>query len=164
MRSRRGILPTACSQAGDKIPRSEANATAILMDGGEHDSDLENVIIFSGKVRVSAWYSAYSLGSYYSRYGLVYWLSHPTYLLTGYEGHDRNSPLTATHPPAHPPTLFLCTGRGQLLQRREPPAGRAHVEPRRLLGRHGHPAAHGRGPRARRLPRLRPARDPGKSS
>lgn len=41
-------------EAGDPNPRSEANATCILFDDGQHDSDLENVIIFSGKIGVNS--------------------------------------------------------------------------------------------------------------
>ena len=41
-------------EAGSPIPRNQANGTAILFDGGEHDSDLDNVIIFSGKVGVNS--------------------------------------------------------------------------------------------------------------
>ena len=41
-------------EAGDPTPRSHANATVILFDDGEHDSDLLNVIIFSGKVGVNS--------------------------------------------------------------------------------------------------------------
>jgi len=41
-------------EAGDPRPRKDANATAILFDNGQHDSDIENVIIFSGKVGVNS--------------------------------------------------------------------------------------------------------------
>lgn len=41
-------------EAGDPRPRNHANATVILMDGGEHDCDLTNVIIFSGRVGVNS--------------------------------------------------------------------------------------------------------------
>jgi hypothetical protein len=42
-------------EAGDSnYRRSQANATAILFVDGEHDSDLENVIVFSGKVGVNS--------------------------------------------------------------------------------------------------------------
>lgn len=41
-------------EAGDsQYRRSQANATAILFVDGEHDSDLENVIVFSGKISLS---------------------------------------------------------------------------------------------------------------
>ena len=42
-------------EAGDSnYERSQANATAILFVDGEHDSDLENIIVFSGKVGVNS--------------------------------------------------------------------------------------------------------------
>jgi hypothetical protein len=42
-------------EAGDRnYRRSEANATAILFDDGQHDSDLLNVIVFSGKIGVNS--------------------------------------------------------------------------------------------------------------
>jgi hypothetical protein len=41
-------------EAGDPRPRGKANATAILFDGGEHDSDLLNIIVFSGLIGVNS--------------------------------------------------------------------------------------------------------------
>eukprot|EP00040_Diaphanoeca_grandis_P024417 m.134151 g.134151 ORF g.134151 m.134151 type:complete len:518 (-) comp29723_c0_seq1:297-1850(-) len=40
--------------AGDKTPRSNATATAILLAGAQHDCDVNNVIIFSGRVGVNS--------------------------------------------------------------------------------------------------------------
>eukprot|EP00039_Didymoeca_costata_P012854 m.187226 g.187226 ORF g.187226 m.187226 type:complete len:520 (-) comp15603_c1_seq2:1431-2990(-) len=41
-------------EAGSPIPRINATATAILMDQGQHDSDVFNVIVFSGLVGVNS--------------------------------------------------------------------------------------------------------------
>eukprot|EP01052_Picozoa_sp_SAG31_P038560 SAG31_NODE_5177_length_2679_cov_7.157429_2_plen_131_part_00 len=41
-------------EAGDPHPRKDANATVVLFDGGQHDSDVLNVIIFSGKIGVNS--------------------------------------------------------------------------------------------------------------
>ena len=43
---------------GDPVPRSNATATAILLDSGEHDCDVVNVIIFSSLVGVNSSNSA----------------------------------------------------------------------------------------------------------
>ena len=40
--------------AGSAIPRSQAMATAILLDAAEHDCDVVNVIIFSGKIGLNS--------------------------------------------------------------------------------------------------------------
>jgi len=39
---------------GSKIPRNSAQGTAILMDGGQHDCMVEDVIVWSGKVGVNS--------------------------------------------------------------------------------------------------------------
>ena len=41
-------------EPGNPTPRYEASATAILLDGPEHDCDVENVIVFSGLVGVNS--------------------------------------------------------------------------------------------------------------
>jgi len=41
-------------EAGDPTPRKNATATAIMLAGAEHDCDVNNVIIFSGKVGVNS--------------------------------------------------------------------------------------------------------------
>ena len=46
-------------QAGDSTPRTDATATAILLAGAEHDCDVNNVIVFSGKVGVNSTNGAY---------------------------------------------------------------------------------------------------------
>eukprot|EP00041_Stephanoeca_diplocostata_P019562 m.424050 g.424050 ORF g.424050 m.424050 type:complete len:533 (+) comp21336_c1_seq6:53-1651(+) len=40
--------------AGSKVKRETANATAILLEGAQHDCDVNNVIIFSGRVGVNS--------------------------------------------------------------------------------------------------------------
>ena len=41
-------------EPGNPTPRNQATATAILLDGPEHDCDVQNVIVFSGKVGVNS--------------------------------------------------------------------------------------------------------------